>query len=183
MPGPLESSTIGQYKASCTNINKNEVPALGRNTRQQALNDEVENKRKITITCKTSVAGSYAKEVDYTEPFIFHSAAEACITRSESKRAKAVKTLDECLSERFHKFSADDSILNKLSWMVKSTWASILNINSMVDQGKIASQQLPEFGVANVKSAYDHVQVIKSSDVMTSLLAENIAFNFLIFYS
>ena len=34
--------------------------------------------------------GSKAKEVDFTEPFIFHSADEACITRSESKRTESL---------------------------------------------------------------------------------------------
>ena len=66
------------------------------------------------------IAGSNAKQVDYTEPFIFYSAAKACITWSESKRAKALKPLDECLSEWFQEFSAD-SILNKLLWINKST--------------------------------------------------------------
>ena len=52
MPGPLERSTNTQYKARFTDINENEVAALGRKTYQQSLNDEVENKRKISIACK-----------------------------------------------------------------------------------------------------------------------------------
>ena len=80
-------------------------------------------------------------------------------------------------------FSADDSIFNKLSWIDKSTWVSILNLNSVVDQHKMALQQLSDFGVANVKSVYEPFQVIKSFYVMTSSSIENIAINFLIFYS
>ena len=57
-------------------------------------------------------------------------------------------------------FSADDSIFDKLSWINKSAWVSIMNLNSMVDQHKIALQQLPEFGVANVESVFEHFQVI-----------------------
>ena len=119
IPGPLERSTIARYKASSTDINENEVLTFSRNTYQQALNNKVENKRKFTITCKTKVAGSKAKQVDYTEPFKFHSADEACITRPQSKQAKAVKY--------------------KLYCVDKSKWVSILNLNSMVDQSKLAS--------------------------------------------
>ena len=66
-----------------------------------STNNKVENKRKFTITSKTKVAGSKAKKVDYIEPFNFHPADQACITRSQSKRGKAVKSLDECLSRIF----------------------------------------------------------------------------------
>lgn len=54
-------------------------------------------KTNITISCKSKVACSKAKEVDYNKPFIFHSADEQCITRFESKQAKVVKSLDKCL--------------------------------------------------------------------------------------
>ena len=42
--------------------------------------------------------------------------------------------------QRFQEFSADYSIPKKLSWIDKSTWVSILNLSSMVDQRKISSQ-------------------------------------------
>ena len=54
-----------------------------------------------------------------------------------------------------------------------------MNVHSTVDQREIASQPLSEPGVVYV---YDHFQVIKSFYVMTFSSAENIVFNFLIFY-
>ena len=106
-------------------------------THQKALNHKVENKKKFTITCKPKVAGSKEKEVDYIEPFKFYSADEACITRSQLKQAKAVKY--------------------KLFCVNKSKWVSILNLNSLVDQRKIAFwESQSEFRVDDVKSEYYH---------------------------
>ena len=106
-------------------------------THQKALNNKVENRRKFTITCKPKAAGSKEKEVDYIEPFKFYSADEACITRSQRKQAKAVKY--------------------KLFCVNKSKWVSILNLNSLVDQSKIAFwESESELGVENVKSTYYH---------------------------